>query len=73
MEIIMKIDEYSYLWDEEKNNHVLIRAKKGYAIYNKSNSLVTIIEDNVLAAAVIDKMIESGVKVCDSFSELDNK
>lgn len=41
-----EIDESSYVWTTQRDDHVLVKGEYGYAIVNKSRQLVLHIEDD---------------------------
>lgn len=59
----MNIDNFSYLWDENKADFVLVTTDFGYAIVNKKEQNMLLISDEELEKEVIEKMLQSGNKV----------
>ena len=69
----MSIENFSYLWSDDNYEWVLVKSKVGYSIENRANSSVLIIEDEICANEVINKMLQKGVPVYQSTEDLLNK
>lgn len=61
----MKLDEYKYLWESEKEDWVLVNSPYGYGIINKQTRSMMLVSDEVLEKAIIDSMLAAGNKVYD--------
>ncbi|MEU8986952.1 hypothetical protein AB0C98_10965 [Streptomyces sp. NPDC048558] len=59
-------DEYALLWNGTEEGWVVIRTDAGEAIYNARTQRALLIEDNAVAARVIELMREHGVQFLDS-------
>lgn len=59
----MTLDDYSYLWNKEKDIWVLVDTAYGYAIINKKDQTSLVISDEELEASVIQQMLKSGNQV----------
>lgn len=64
----MNVNEYSYLWEEEKRDWVLVNTSYGYGIVNKRAQTALLISDDDLEEAVIDKMLAEGNAVYDDIN-----
>ena len=62
----MNIEEYSFLWTNEKEDYVLVNTEYGYSIVNKSNQTVLSISDEELEEKLIQKMLIEGNQVYDN-------
>lgn len=65
----MNIDKYKYLWELEKADWVLINTEYGYGIVNKKTQMALLVSDDMLEAAIIDKMLESGNDVYENIDD----
>lgn len=65
----MDITKYSYLWESEKDEWVLVDSEYGYSIVNKKNRGMLLISNDELEEAVINKMKEAGNKEYSSILE----
>ena len=70
----MEVEDYSYLWKEEKEDYVLIKPTVGdeileYAIINKKHHTMLVVEDNELAKKLIEKMLENGNKIYEDINQ----
>lgn len=59
----MNIDEFSYIWEEEKEDYVLVDTEYGYAVINKRTQMALLISDDALEEAIVAKMLSEGCKV----------
>lgn len=66
------LNEYSYMWESDKDKYVLLNDELGNSILylNGKEIMFFLIEDDVLVDSIITKMLESGNKVYNSISEL---
>lgn len=64
----MNVNEYSYLWEEEKRDWVLVNTSYGYCIVNKRAQTALLISDDDLEEAIIDKMLAEGNAVYDDIN-----
>ena len=62
-------DEYSYLWNAQKRDWVLVNTQYGYAIVNKRTQMALMISDDDLEEEVIRNMLDAGNRVYDSINE----
>lgn len=51
----MDVDDYSYLWKEEKADYVLVNTSLGYAILNKKEHNMLLVCDDELYEELIKK------------------
>lgn len=65
----MNIEEYKYLWLDEKENWCLVNTSLGYGIVNKKTQSALLISDDALEDAIINKMIESGSKIYEDINQ----
>ena len=65
----MSIENYSYLWDKERTDFVLVKTDFGYGIVDKMKQSVLLIEDEELGQNIICKMLENGKKVYDNIKQ----
>ncbi len=65
----MNMNEYSYLWNEEKNDWVLVHTEYGYSIVNKKSQMALMVSDGELEEALIDRMIQEGNRKYDNIQE----
>ena len=68
----MNIEEYSFLWTNEKEDYVLVNTEYGYGIVNKSNQTVLSISDEELEEKLIQKMLIEGNQVYDNILDAYN-
>lgn len=68
----MNIDEHKYLWQEEKEDWVLVKSEDNYFIINKRTQMVLLVSDEELDQALIQKMLDSGNKVYNDIEEAYN-
>ena len=70
----MNIDEYSYIWTTEKDDYVLVDSEHGYAVINKRDQSMLLIEDDELASEIENKMLSEGCKtyknIKDAFADV---
>ena len=65
----MEVEEYSYLWKEEKVNHVLVKSSLGYSIIDKKHHTMLVVEDDELEKKLIEKMLENGNKIYEDINQ----
>lgn len=65
-----ELEEYEYLWTTEKEEYVLVRGSEGYAIVEKKNKMMLLIEDDNIYDMVVDQMLQQGNKIIDFISEI---
>ncbi len=65
----MSIQNYSFLWDEKKENFVLVKTGLGYGIVDKKEHSMMLISDEELEQRIIEKMLENGSKVYDDINQ----
>ena len=67
-----RLDEYSYIWEVDKDKHVLLSDDLGDSIlYIKEKEIMfVLIEDDELHNMIISKMLEHGNKLYNSIAEL---
>lgn len=68
----MNIEEYSFLWTNEKEDYVLVNTEYGYGIVNKRNQTVLSISDEELEEKLIQKMLIEGNQVYDNILDAYN-
>ena len=68
----MNVENYSYLWNEKKEEFVLVKTDLGYAIINKKDHSMLLIEDSDLDQKLVRKMMENGNKVYDDIMQAFN-
>ena len=54
----MDISDYEYLWNECKEDYVLLRVEDDYMIFNRVRQTVLLIEDYDMSDKLIAKMID---------------
>ena len=66
------LNEYSYIWGEDKDKYALLKDELGNSILsiNGKELMFLLIEDDTMADLVIAKMLECGNKVYNSIAEL---
>ncbi len=64
----MNINDYKYLWEEEKKDWVLVNTKYGYAIVNKRTQSALLIEDDNLEDEIIHRMKTAGNSIFDDIN-----
>lgn len=66
------LNEYSYIWGPDIDKYVLVKDELGDSIFsiNGKELMFLLIEDDIVADAVIAKMLECGNKVYNSIAEL---
>lgn len=65
----MDISDYEYLWNEDKEEYVLLRVEDGYIIIDRVHQMVLMIEDDDMFDKVIAKMIEEGSLIFDTLEQ----
>lgn len=68
----MNLEEYKYLWEDQKEDWVLVKSETLYFIINKRTQMALLISDDSLNQAVIRKMLESGNKIYDDIEDAYN-
>lgn len=58
----MDITKYSYIWEDEKEDWVLVDSEDGYCIVNIKSQGMLLISNDELENAIVDKMEEAGNK-----------
>jgi len=66
------LNEYSYIWDTEKEKYVLLddNVGKSILVVDGQEIMFFLIEDDALADAIIERMLNAGNKVYKSIEEL---
>lgn len=66
------LDEYSYIWQTDKDKYVLLKDELGNSILfiKEKEIMFFLIEDDVLLDLIISKMTEHGNKIYNSIAEL---
>ncbi len=66
------LEEYSYIWQTDKDKYVLLRDELGNSIlFIKGKEIMFfLIEDDALHELIISKMREHGNKIYNSISEI---
>lgn len=65
----MCIENYSYLWNEKREDSVLVKTDLGYGIVDKKEHSVLLMEDEELEQRIIRKMLKNGNKVYDDINQ----
>ena len=67
-----KLIEYSYIWEEDREKYVLVDEERGKSIWliKEGELMFFLIEDDVLANAIIERMLMAGNKVYNSIMDL---
>lgn len=69
----MEFNQYAYLWTNENYDYVLVKETSGYMIMNRSANEMLLIEDEKLANEIINRMLQRGLPVYNSYEDLVNK
>lgn len=64
----MNIDAYKYLWEEEKEDWVLVNTEYGYVIVNKRTQSALLLSDDALEDEIVQKMKNAGNKEYDDIN-----
>ena len=66
------LDEYSYIWQTDKDKYVLLNDEFGNSILfiKEKEIMFFLIEDDALLDLIISKMMEHGNKIYNSIAEL---
>lgn len=66
------LDEYSYIWQTDKDKYVLLNDELGNSILfiKEKEIMFFLLEDDALLDLIISKMIEHGNKIYNSIAEL---
>lgn len=66
------VNEYSYIWEEDKEKYVLVSDEYGDCIFEIGGTelMFLLIEDDALAELIVENMIKNGNKVYKSIIEL---
>ncbi len=65
----MDISDYEYLWNENKEDYVLLRVDDDYMIIDRVLQMVLLIEDDDMSDRVIAKMIDEGNLIFDTLEQ----
>lgn len=67
-----KLDEYSYIWQTDKDKYVLLSDELGNSILfiKEKEIMFFLVEDDALLELIISKMMEHGNKIYNSIAEL---
>ena len=65
------MEEYAYLWNEEKDSWVLIDSEYGWCIFNLDTRIALYISDDAVFDAVVDKLLAEGARRYSSLEEAD--
>ena len=65
----MDISDYEYLWNEDKEDYVLLRVEEHYLIIDRVHQMVLLIEDDDMSDRVIAKMIEEESLIFDTLEQ----
>jgi len=65
----MDISDYEYLWNEDKEDYVLLRVEEDYLIIDRVHQMVLLIEDDDMSDRVIAKMIEEESLILDTLEQ----
>lgn len=65
----MSIQNYSFIWDEKRENFVLVKTDLGYGIVDKKEHAMLLISDEELEQRIIEKMLENGSKVYNDINQ----
>jgi len=65
----MDISDYKDLWNEGKEEYVLLRVEDDYLIINRVRQTVLLIEDDDMSDKVIAKMIDEGSLIFDTLEQ----
>ena len=66
------LDEYSYIWQTDKDKYVLLNDELGNSILfiKEKEIMFFLLEDDALLDLIISKMIKHGNKIYNSIAEL---
>lgn len=66
------LDEYSYIWQADKDKYVLLDDELGKSIFfiKEKEIMFFLVEDEVLFELIVNKMMEHGNKIYNSIAEL---
>ena len=66
------VNEYSYIWEEDKEKYVLVSDEYGDDIFEIGGTelMFLLIEDDASAELIVENMIKNGNKVYKSIIEL---
>ncbi len=66
------LDEYSYIWQTDKDKYVLLNDELGNSILfiKEKEIMFFLVEDDALLDLIISKMMEHGNKIYNSIAEL---
>lgn len=67
-----KLNEYSYIWQTDKDKYVLLSDELGNSILfiKEKEIMFFLVEDDALLELIISKMMEHGNKIYNSIAEL---
>lgn len=65
----MDISDYKDLWNEGKEEYVLLRVEDDYMIIDRVHQMVLLIEDDDMSDKVIAKMIDEGSLIFDTLEQ----
>lgn len=65
----MDISDYEYLWNEDKEDYVLLRVEEDYLIIDRVHQMVLLIEDDDMSDRVIAKIIEEESLIFDTLEQ----
>lgn len=70
--LLAEIEDYNFLWTSEIDDWVLIGAAPDYTIFNRKTSSMMLVEDDMIAEALVDRMREHGCKVYESIHDCES-
>lgn len=65
----MCIENFSYLWNERREDFVLVKTGLDYCIVDKRKQSVLLVEDEELDQRLISEMLKNGNKVYDDINQ----
>ncbi len=65
----MCIENFSYLWNERREDFVLVKTDLDYCIVDKRKQSVLLVEDEELDQRLISEMLKNGNKVYDDINQ----
>lgn len=65
----MDVKDYSYLWEEEKADYVLVDTGTGYSIMNRRKRNILLVCDDELYEELVKKMLENGNAIYEDINQ----
>ena len=70
----MNLNEFSYIWEKEKSDWVLVSTEYGYSVVNRRTQMSLLVSDDILEKTIINRMLKEGnqiyASITDAYSDI---